>query len=202
MSEKKTKGEHKLKLMTEEAGLQETANEMAKSIAKMYEDRDRKAVGAKEHLASQLAVTVEKYCTANGVMSALDAVRTVFGDKSEHTIYTEIQMAQRLAKSLSVIAGKMGMKVGELDPEDMHSLCDGFYKADVTNDKLGPEELAKQLMILQLCQNVGPSAQDVSDFCRTADEEIEKAREDLKTFCAENDIDFNELVDEKKDGEE
>ena len=43
MSESKTKRNRKLKLMTEEAGLQETAKKQAQDIAKMYEDRDKKA---------------------------------------------------------------------------------------------------------------------------------------------------------------
>lgn len=192
MSEKNVKKERKIKLMTEEADAMESAKEQAKAISKMYEDRDKRAIGAKEHLISQLEVTADKYRTANGVMSALDTVRTVFGGASPD-IHPDIQMAQRIAKGMSVVAEKMAARAGELDPENMYRLCDKFYDDDIVNKNVGPEELAKQLMILQLCQNVGPNAEDVADFCHTADDEIEKARNNLRTFCTENDINFNEL---------
>lgn len=202
MSEKNAKKDRVIKMMTEEAGLNETAKKQAKDIAKMYEDRDKKAVGAKEHLVSQLEVTIDKYRTANGVMSALDTLRTVMGEGGENK-YAEIQAAQRIAKRLAVVTTNMAAKAKELDPEEMDKLCDGFYDMDLVNKNVGPEALAEQLMILHLCQNVGPSAEDVSDFCRTADEEIEKARTELKKFCDEHDeLDFDELVGEKKDDEE
>jgi hypothetical protein len=60
-----------------------------------------------------------------------------------------------------------------------------------------PEALAEELMVLQLCQNVGPSAEDIAEFCSTADGEIAKAREDLKLFCSENSLDFDEICNEK-----
>lgn len=192
MSEKNVKRDRKLKLMTEEADFNESAKEQAKAIGKMYEDRDKKAMGAKEHLVHQLEITVDKYRTANGVMSALDTLRTVMGEGGENK-YVEIQSAQRIAKRLSVITTNMAAAARKLDPEEMDKLCDGFYDMDLVNKNVGPEDLAEQLMILQLCQNVGPNAEDVAEFCRSADDEIEKARKSLKTFCTDHDIDFNEL---------
>ena len=162
MSEKKAKQDRKFNVMSNKADPKDVAKEMTESIRKMYEDRDKKAINAKDHLIAQLKLTSEKYCTANGVMSALDTVRTVYGEVATNGIYPEIQMAQRLAKKLSVIATKMAEKAKELDPEGMAELCDSFYKTDVVNSSLGPEDLAEQLMILQLCQNVGPGASDVS----------------------------------------
>ena len=197
MSEKNAKQERKKFNVLSPSGKDidpnEVAKEMAKSIGKMYEDRDKKAMGAKEHLIAQLKLMAEKYITANGVMSALDTVRTVYGEVATNGIYPEIQMSQRLAKKLSVVATKMAEKAKELDPEDMSELCDSFYKADIVNSSIGPEDLAEQLMILQLCQNIGPNASDVSDFCGRADEEIDKARADLVDYCESNRLNFNEL---------
>jgi hypothetical protein len=193
MSESKARKDRKMSIVTEEADPMEVAKEMAASIRKMIEDRDNKANGAKEHLVSQLEVTVDKYRTANGVMSALDTVRTVFGSNSEKTVYSEIQIAQRIAKRMAVVTADMAKKAGELDPDEMDKLCDGFYDKDIVEKNVGPEDLAQQLMILNLCQNVGPNAGDVSDFCRTADQEIDKARDDLKEHCEKNGINFNEL---------
>lgn len=200
MSEKNVKKDNGLKLMTEEAGLDETARKQAEDIAKMYEDRDKKALGARQHLAAQLEVTSDKYRTANGVMAALQTVRDVFGDVTSYI--EEISIAKTAATRMAGIARDMAEKAGKLDPENMAELCDGFYNPAFSEGESSALELIDELLVLQLCQNVGPNAEDVAEFCRTADEEIEKARENLRTFCSENGIDFDEVVGEKKDDEE
>lgn len=191
MSESKAKKERNMKLMTEEAGLQETAKKQAQDISKMYEDRDKKALGARDHLVSQLEVTSDKYRTANGVMAALHVVRDVLGDVTDYA--EEISIAKTAATRMAGIASEMAEKAGELDPEEMDQLCLGFYNQTFSEDKSSALELIDELLVLQLCQNVGPNAEDVAEFCKTADEEIEKARENLRTFCSENGISFNEL---------
>lgn len=198
MSEKKAKQDRNLKLMTEEAGLNETAKKQAQDISKMYEDRDKKALGAREHLVSQLKITVDKYRTANGVMSALDTVRLVHGE-DRLTLTEQLEEAAAAARHMSHVADMMAKKAGELDPEMMDKLCDGVYDKDFAGGQVSARQMVLELMTLQLCQNVGPNAEDVAEFCRTADDEIEKARENLKTFCAENDIDFNELCGPHED---
>jgi len=200
MSEKKAKQDRNLKLMTEEAGLNETAKKQAKDISKMYEDRDKKALGAKEHLVSQLKVTADKYRTANGVMSALDTIRLVAGNHSGDDLIGDIAMAKGVAVVMAHKAQEMAAKANKLDPEDMSQLCDDFYEKEFADsDETSAVDMVIELMLLQLCQNVGPNAEDVAEFCRTADDEIEKARENLKTFCKENDIDFNELCGPHED---
>lgn len=192
MSEKNEKKERKLKLMTEEAKLDETARKQAKDIAKMYEDRDKKALGARDHLVSQLEVTSSKYKTANGVMNALDTVRDVFGEKYMGP-EEEIEVAKKAAKHMAGVAIKMADRASQLDPEEMDQLCDDFYDKNFVNSRSTGITLINEVLTLQLCQNVGPNAEDIVEFCHTADDEIEKARENLRTFCSENNIDFNEL---------
>lgn len=84
-------------------------------------------------------------------------------------------------------------KASELDPEDMNMLCDSFYDKEFSEHDACVADMAKELMILQLCQNVGPNAEDITGFCLHADEEIAKARENLVDFCNTNGINFNEL---------
>lgn len=194
MSEKNVKRDRKLKLMTEEADFNESAKEQAKAIGKMYEDRDKKAMGAKEHLVSQLKVTADKYRTANGVMSALDTIRLVAGNHSGDDLLGDIAMAKGVAVVMAHKAQEMASKANKLDPEDMSQLCDDFYEKEFADsDETSAVDMVIELMLLQLCQNVGPNAEDVAEFCRTADDEIEKARKSLKDFCMEHGIDFNEL---------
>lgn len=193
MSEKKAKQDRKFEVMTEEADAMELAQEMAKSISKMYEDRDTKALGAKDHLIQQLKVTVDKYRTANGVMWALDTVRNVLGSHGDMDVNEEIAMAKAVATNMAGITQDMVDKASVLDPDDLDDLCNGFYDKEFSQSMASAADMVEQLMVLQLCQNVGPSAEDVAEFCRTTDAEIEKAREDLRTHCANNGIDFNEL---------
>ena len=198
MSEKKTKQDRKLKVMTEEADNLEVAKNMAKSIRKMYEDRDQKALQAKERLVSQLEVTVDKYRTGNGVMSALDMVRTVLGEQAEEiTLAEEIAHAKGLAIVMASKAAKMAEKAKGLDPDKMDSLCENFYKTDFAESEASALDLMEELLVLQLCQNVGPSAEDIVEFLRHTDEEIEKAKKDLETFCNENKLDYLEVCGEK-----
>jgi len=193
MSEKKARksGFREVKIMTEEAGLNETAKKQAQDISKMYEDRDKKAVAAKEHLVSQLHVTTDKYRTANGVMAALQVVRDVIGKTTDYV--EEISIAKAAATHMAAVAAKMADKAAGLDPDEMESLCDGFYSTDFSEGAGSALEMIDELLALQLCQNVGPSAEDIVDFLAHADEEIEKSRDSLKEFCSKNDIDFNEL---------
>ena len=194
MSEKKSKEDRKVKLMTEEAGIEQMAKEMAQSIAKMYEDRDKKAIGARDHLVNQILVTSDKYLTANGVMSALEIVREVFADRNNPLeIEEEIDIAKSAAKHMSQKAKEMSERAASLDPEDLYALCDGYYSTDFANKRVTALDIVYELMSLQLCQNVGPNAEDIVEFCSNADDEIDKARENLKDFCKEHDLDFNEL---------
>lgn len=193
MSESKRRAERKkMDLVAGEAKPQEVAEEMARSIAKMYEDRDKKAMSAKEHLISQLEVTVDKYRTANGVMSALDTVRLVYG-RGYLEIDDELAVAKGVAKVAAGVAQAMAKKAGLLDPEEMDQLCDGFYQKEFADGESDARDLVDELMSLQLCQNVGPNAEDITEFVRHADEEIEKARNDLREHCEKNGLDFDEL---------
>lgn len=193
MSESKAREDRKVKLMTEEAGNQKVAEEMAESIRKMYEDRDAKVSGAKEHLVSQLEVTADKYRTANGVMSALDTVRLVMGNSSHASLMDELSLAKAAANRMAMTALEMSRKAADLDPEYLYNLCNGFYDPAFSEGDGEIRDMVDQLMLLQLCQNVGPSSQDVTDFLRTANEEIEKAKAELRKHCEDNDVDFDGL---------
>lgn len=193
MSEKKAKQNRKMQLMTDEANAKEAAENMAKSISKMYEDRDDKALTAKDRLVSQLEVTVDKYRTANGVMSVLATLRDVIGSNHTMDISEEIGTAKTIASTMAEVTQDMASKAYDLVPDDMDKLCDEFYDKEFSEHNASVIEMTTELMILQLCQNVGPNAEDIVEFLKQADQEIEKAKKDLKTFCKENDLDYLEI---------
>lgn len=188
--------DEEVKLMTEEAGVDKAAQEMAKTIRKMYDDRDAKAMSAKERLVSQLEVTADKYRTANGVMSALETVRIVIGDNANMTLVDSVATAKSMAMKMAVMALDMAEKAKGLDPEEFETLCDGFYDTDFAAGDGSVADMIEQLLALQLCQNVGPNAADVTEFCTRSDEEIEKARKDLREFCEKNDLDYLRVCSE------
>lgn len=186
-----------MKVMNGTADPKETADEQAKSIRHMIEERDKKATNAKKHLIAQLDVTIDKYRTANGVMTALQTVRAVAGDHSDLTLEDEIGMAKAVATEMARVTAEMADNAEKTDPDNLDELCDGFYNKEFSENDSSAIEMVHELMILQLCQNVGPDADDVANFCKQADEEIEKARENLRKFCEENELDFLEVVGEK-----
>lgn len=196
MSGKVSRNERKVKLMTEEAGNRKVAEEMAASIAKMREDKEKKASGAKEHLIGQLEVMSDKYRTANGVMSALDTFRDILGKNHWLDVQQEIDTAGKIATAMAAKAAEMAGKAKGLEPAGMDKLCEGFYTEDFSEHTTSGVQMAEELMLLQLCQNVGPAAQDIVDFISTADQEIDKAVANLKDHCAKNDIDLAEILPE------
>ena len=100
---------------------------------------------------------------------------------------------------MSNTAYEMSEKAVQLDPDEMDQLCQGFYDQAFSEGKGSALEMIDELMSLQLCQNVGPNAEDIAEFCKTADEEIEKAREELRKFCDENGLDFDEVCGEQQE---
>lgn len=175
----------KLKTVNAESDPKAVAEEMAKSIDKMVEDRDKKAKSAKELLVKQLEVTASKYLTANGVMSAMQVVRDVYGE-GILSIEVSLETAKTMAQRMSKLATKMADAAETLEPVDMARLCDTFYDAHFAERPSDPTNLVYELLSLQLCQNVGPSAEDVAEFCAHADDEIAKARERLAEHRAEH----------------
>lgn len=191
--------EKDLKVVTDEVSPDVTAREMAKSISKMYEDRDKKAQAAKDRLLSQLEVTVDKYRTANGVMSALATLRDVLGPDNAMSIEEEIGTAKTIASKMAEVTQEMANKAYDLFPDNMDELCNHFYDREFSEHDASALDMATELMVLQLCQNVGPNAEDIVEFLRHADEEIDKARENLKTFCDDNGLNFNEICGPHED---
>lgn len=186
-----------LELVTEEADPHKIAEDMAIKIRKMYEDRDKKIANARENLVSQLEVTASKYLTANGVMSALETIRTVYGNSND--IHEDIILAKTFAVTMSDLTLRLKKKAEDLENvNEFNALCDNVYDAHYAEDDNDtPADLIVELMILQLCQNVGPNAEDIALFFDHTTQEIIKARGDLHKYCEENDIDFLKLCGEE-----
>ena len=162
------------------------AKEMSNTIEKMIADRKEKTKAAKFRLISQLEIMQQKYLTANGVMNALETVRVV-----DNTLYIhdEMMIAKSMAIALSKTVNKLTEKARGLRPEEMNRLCDDLYDANFAEGDGNEKDLIHQLLLLQLCQNIGPNAEDIKNFYDQATEEINKTKEDLASYKKEHNLD-------------
>lgn len=157
-------------------------------IIKMKDAADEKVANARVHLCETLSITAEKYLTANGVMAALDTLRQVIGSNDDTDFTAQLEIATEVAKAMSQATLTMMERADTIDVEDFDKLCEEFYTADFTTELPTAQTMTQELMLLQLCQNVGPSAQDILDFRSSSEEEILKATDKLAKYLEEHEL--------------
>ena len=162
-----------------------TIKELEEKLAGMKKDKETKCKFAKEQLVEMLKVTVDKYRTATGTAEALRVLRFTKGDND-----VPILMANTLAYDMAGETDRMRKKAEKLDYAKMDTLCDGFYEKDFDMDE-GEEgvsyyySLAFEMMRIDLCSNVGASAEDMVEFVKRVHEEIDATGKKLKELKAE-----------------
>ena len=168
--------------------------ELEDKIEKMKKDKLTKCKAAKEQLVEMLKVTVDKYRTATGTAEALRVLRFVVGGDE-----VNLTWANDLAWDMAVEADKIRKKAEKLAYAEMDKLCDGFYEKefkisyadDIDDSKWDTIEqkhcykLAFEMMRIDLCRNVGGSAEDMVEFIKRVQEEIDATGEELKKLKAE-----------------
>lgn len=166
-----------------------TIKELEEKIKLMKEDKEKKCKFAKEQLVSMLEVTVDKYRRATGTAEALRTLRFVTGNDVANLIW-----ANQLAWDMATVVDQMKDKAKKLSYAEMDQLCDGFYEKEFkiaypssfSSDEISSikEEhcynLAYELMKIDLCCNVGPSAEDIVEFIKRVESEIDATGEELK----------------------
>ena len=171
-----------------------TIKELEQKLAGMKKDKEAKCKFAKEQLIEMLKVTVDKYRTATGTAEALRVLRFVVGDDE-----VNLTWANRLAWDMAVETDRLRKKAEKLAYAEMDKLCDGFYErefklvypdysnddevADIETDHL--YQLAFEMMRIDLCSNVGASAEDMVEFVKRVHEEIDATGKKLKELKAE-----------------
>lgn len=169
--------------------------ELEEKIVSMKKDKEAKCKAAKEQLVEMLKVTVDKYRTATGTAEALRVLRFVVGNDE-----VNLTWANRLAWDMAVEADRIREKAEKLAYAEMDKLCDGFYEKEfklaypeTDNDMdYGPIEtdhlyqLAFEMMRIDLCRNVGGSAEDMVEFIKRTQEEIDATGEKLKELKKSN----------------
>lgn len=157
--------------------------ELEGKLVKMKEDRDAKCKAAREQLVDMLNVTADKYRTVTGTAEALRVIRFVVGSQTPN----DIVEANDLAHDMAEEAAAMAKRAGELDVEEMTDLCKGFYLEDF--DVHGPRnkqlDMAYEMMRIDLCRNVGGSAEDMVSFVNRVQEEIDTTNAKLEELKSE-----------------
>jgi len=164
--------EKKPKLTVEE---KITKKELEEKLEKMIEDRDKKCKAAKDQLVEMLKITADKYLTATGTAEALRTLRFTCGSDN-----VSIDEANDLAFEMATETNKMYNKAKKLDPAEMDKLCDGFYDKDFNVNGHTYGDLAFEMMRIDLCRNVGGSAEDMVSFINRVEEEIEATKKALE----------------------
>ena len=161
------------------------AAKMSNDIASMDEKQEEKIEHALAHLKENLEITAEKYLTAGGVTAAYEeAAQFMEGVDAQE----KLSLAMGVAIAMNEIALSMAAKVDELDADTIDTLCDGVYDPKFAMTPHSIQDTVVELMILNLCRNVGPNAEDIKNFKDTSDDEIEKAITKLEDFKLEHDL--------------
>lgn len=168
-----------------------TIKELEQKLAGMKKDKEAKCKFAKEQLVEMLKVTVDKYRTATGTAEALRVLRFVTGDDE-----VNLTWANHLARDMAAETDRLRKKAEKLAYAEMDKLCDGFYDKEfiieyAELDDIHTEEinqcykLAFEMMRIDLCSNVGASAEDMVEFVKRVHEEIDATGKKLKELKAE-----------------
>ena len=161
-----------------------TIKELEESIAKMKEDKEAKCKLAKDQLIDMLEVTVDKYRTATGTAEALRVMRFAMGNDD-----VNIAESCMLAHDMAKVTQDMLSKAKKLSYAEMDQLCDGFYAKDFLVDSqstnfVSGKQLAYEMMCIDLCRNVGGAAEDMVEFIKRTEEQIDATGKKLKELKA------------------
>lgn len=159
-----------------------TIKELEDRIASMKADKEKKCKLAKDQLVEMLEVTVDKYRTATGTAEALRVMRFAYPD-------ADIACACELAHMMAETTGRMLEKAKKLSYAEMDQICDGFYDKDFNVYESATEfknakELAYEMMCIDLCRNVGGAAEDMVEFIKRVEADIDDTGKQLKELKA------------------
>ena len=159
--------------------------ELKESIKKMESDREVKLKAAKKQLVEMINITADKYRTATGTAEAYRVLKFIYGDEGDMGCL--LNDACHLAHEMAEIAQDMALEASSLSYDDMDKLCEKYYTKDFNfEDMVGSEDfvscayyLAEEMMCIDLCRNVGGSAEDMVGFMNRCDEEIKQVKDKL-----------------------
>lgn len=137
-----------------------------------------KLAGSKKHLIAQLEMASRKYLTVNGYMQARSTLEQVlFGKVTEND---PDDVARDLAQELSRMADEIAQRVEAIDVMDLdEAVLDGYLIEDFVTRPCAPIAVARQLLVVNLLQNIGPVIDDIIQFRTSTNEAVDRIQEEI-----------------------
>lgn len=144
-----------------------------------------KLAWSKEHLVAQLKMASEKYRTVNGYMQARTTLdQVVFGDP-DLTPDVLNYNARELARKMSEMAANLATVIDDTAVDEIDdALLDNLLDMDFLDSEFSYAGTARELLIANLLQNVGPSIDDIVQFRTGKQHEIDQLTEELAKYGA------------------
>lgn len=135
-----------------------------------------------EHLKGQLTVAAEKYRTVNGYMQARSTIhQAIFGEKFFTTDGEAINfndLAREIALEMSDLAATMAEELERIDVMDLNEhFLESNVDFEFVLEHQSIADIVRQLLVVNLLQNVGPSVDDIINFRDMTNAEIAKLTE-------------------------
>lgn len=159
---------------------------MAKDITSMTEKADEKVERAIEHLHKQIESTSKKYLTVTGIEAAMDYGKNYFDGLA---MADQLAICQQVAQTMSKVAVRVAKMIDERAETELADIPEELYNHEFAmQENLTAHDVVLQIMLIDLCRNVGNATEDIVNFRKSSTEEIEKAKNELAEFKAEHGI--------------
>lgn len=160
------------------------AKDIDNQLKAMKAAADEKLASAKEQLVHNLEMTAEKYRTVNGFMMVHETLGSV---ASKDEIVPNWRTCQHLADFMSEMVLTLASVIKDTDVTEITGeLVDHLHDADfIDREKFTVTEIVRQLLIVNLQQNIGPAVEDIVQFR----EETARGMESLTQTKAELKLD-------------
>jgi hypothetical protein len=160
-----------LKMVPKAPSDSEVILDLMKQLEAGKKAREDKLTQSVAHLQSQLEMAAKKYLTVNGFMQARTTLEQVAFGQEDDGSFSE--MASELADRMSVLAKGLAQTLGDISIEEVdETFIDGLLIEDFVGTDFTFQQLAEQLLIVNLLQNVGPVIDELVQFRVSVDEGI------------------------------
>jgi polyhydroxyalkanoate synthesis regulator phasin len=150
--------------------------------------RNEKLRQSMDHLLAQVEMVSKKYLTVNGYMQAKQAMM--------EATFEDLPLSARDNESIKGLAFEMSGMVkdlaGKLHDVDVHeideSVIDGLMDHEFVKNPLDHMTVARELLIVQLLQNIGPVIDDIVSFRESTRDGLDRLHEELQRLEDEDGV--------------
>lgn len=154
-------------------------DELTQDIERMRVRRDEKIAQNKEHMGQRLGMLATKYMTVNGYLSCQEAVTRADYKKYLHPADVQ-NLTLRLAEEMSELAQKVKADFDAYEGDKWSEIVDGLIDEEFCKRaSIEDYDVAKEILVVEFCQNVGGSLEDMEGFVEETKRQIEDCEKKL-----------------------